>query len=133
MKRLALSMHCWIIGALRVGVSIGRLAAFPADQIVDRHVGHAAFDVPERLVHAADGVVQNGAVFPVRAVVAHLPGVFDLVDRMVQQERLEVAFDGGLDQVRALGEGGAAIAVEAVLIGQNFDHGQADAGRARFR
>jgi len=113
-----------------VGVDIGSLAAFAADEIVDRHVGHAAFDIPEGLIDAADGVVEHRAVFPVRAVVAGLPDVFDLIDGVVFEEGLQVAIDGGLDEVGALGEGGTAVAVEAVLIGGDFDDVEADAGGA---
>src|SRR6185312_11271956 len=110
-----------------VAVDVGRFTAFTADEVVDGHVGHAAFDIPEGLVDAADGVVEDGAVFPVRAVVAGLPDVFDLVDGVVGEEGLEVAFDSGLNEVGALGEGGAAVAVEAVLIGGDLDYVEADA------
>ena len=110
---------------MRVGV--GRLAAFAADQLVDGHVGLPALDVPERLVDAADGVVQRRAVAPVGAVVARLPDVLDAVHRLADEERLEVALDRRVDQVGALREGAAAVAVEAVLVGHDFDDGEPQA------
>ena len=45
------------------------------------------------------------------------------------QERLEVLLDRRLHQVGALREGGAAVAVEAVLVGGDLDHGEAHALR----
>ena len=45
--------------------TFGSLAAFSADELVDGHVGLPALDVPERLIDAADGVVQRRTVAPV--------------------------------------------------------------------
>ena len=120
------------LGAAGVGVGVGGFPAFSSGELIDRHAGLAALDVPERLVDAADGVVENGAVFPVRAVVAGLPDVFDAVGGFPQQKGLEVFLDRGLDQVGALRERGAAVAVKAVLIGGDFDHGEAHALRFAF-
>ena len=93
------------------GSSSRRRAALAAEQLVERHVGALALDVPERDVHAAHRVEQHAAVAPVRADVGRLPDVFDLVDVASDEKRLEVLVDGGLDDQGALGEGGAALAV----------------------
>ena len=119
-------------GAVGVAVGVDGFAALAAGQLIDRHAGLAAFDVPQRLIDAADGVVQDRAVFPVRAVVAGLPDVLDAVGGLAEEERLQISLDGGLDQVGALGEGGAAVAVEAVLVGGDLDDGEAHAGRLAF-
>ena len=120
-------------GAAGVGVGVGGFAALAAGELIDGHAGLAALDVPQRLVDAADGVVEHGAVLPVGAVVAGLPDVFDAVGGFAEQERLEVFLDRGLDQVGALREGGAAVAIEAVLVGGDLDDGEAHALRARIR
>src|ERR1035438_215769 len=112
------------IGAAGVGVTVDGLAAFSARKLVHRHAGLPALDVPERLVHAADGVVQHRAVLPVGAVVTGLPDVFDAVGVLAHQERLQVAFHRRLHQVGALREGGAAVAVETVLVGSDLHHGE---------
>ena len=128
MNRLALSTTSWIVGAVRVRVAIRRLAALAAHKLVHRHAGLAALDVPQRLVHAADGVVQHRPVLPVGAVVAGLPDVLDAVRGLAEQQRLEVLLHGGTHQVGALREGGAAVAVEAVLVGRDLDHREPHAG-----
>ena len=48
---------------------------------------------------------------------------------LAHQERLQVFFDRRDHQVGALRKGGAAIPVEAVLIGQDLDDYQAETGR----
>ena len=93
------------VGATGVRVGIGGFAALAASQLVDGHAGLAALDVPQSLVDAADGIVQYRAVFPVRAVVAGLPDVFDAIGGFADEERLEVSLDCGLHQVGALREG----------------------------
>jgi hypothetical protein len=103
--------------ATGVRVGIGGFAALAAGQLVDGDAGLAALDVPQRLVDAADGIVQYRAVFPVRAVVAGLPDVFDAIGGFADEERLEISLHCGLHQVGALREGGTAVAVKAVLVG----------------
>jgi len=68
---------------------------------------------------------------PIGTVVAGLPGVLDAVGRLADQQRFEILLDCGRHQVGALGEGRAAVAVKAVLIGDDLDHDQAHAGRLR--
>ena len=121
-------MVCWNLGAGGVRVAIDGLAALAAEQLIDRHAGLAALDVPQRLVDAADGVVQHRAVAPVGAVVAGLPDVVDAVGGLADQERLQILLDRGIDQVGALREGGAAVAVQAVLVGGDLDDGEPQAG-----
>jgi hypothetical protein len=119
------------LGTVGVGVGIDSLAHFAACELIDGHAGLAALNVPERLIDTADGIVEDRSVLPVGAVVAGLPDVLDTVCGLTEQEWLEVSFDGRLDEIGALGEGGAAVAVEAVLIGGDLDDGEADAfGRA---
>ena len=67
------------LGAGGVRVAIGGFAALAAQKLVDRHARLASFDIPERLIDAADGVVQHRAIAPVGAVVAGLPDVFDAI------------------------------------------------------
>ena len=109
-----------------VGVAVGGLAHLAAEELVDGHPRLAALDVPQRHVHAAHGVVEDGAVAPVGAVVHGLPEVVDPVRLPADQEGLEVAVDGGDHQVGALGVGGAAVAVEPVLVRRDLHDHQAE-------
>src|SRR5262249_38123723 len=127
---LARAIDCLrIVFALRVRIAIGGFAALASQQLVDGETGLAAFDVPQRLVDTTDGVVQDRTVAPVGRVVAGLPGVVDAVRGFACQEGLQIFFDRGHHQVGALSEGGAAIAVEAGLIGGDFDHTETQARR----
>src|SRR6185369_5758037 len=123
------------IGKIRsvgVAVTIGGLAAFAARKLVDGHAGLTALNVPQRLIHTADRIIQNRAVFPVGAVVTGLPDVLNPVRRLTDQERLEVPFHRGLDQVGALRESGATIPVKAILVGRDLDHREPHAGGLAF-
>src|ERR1035438_8101409 len=112
------------VPARRVGIAIHGFPLFSSGQLVDGHAGLAAFDVPQSLVHAADGVIQDRTVAPVGAVVHGLPKVVDAIRRFADEKRAEVFFDGGIYQFRALREGAAPITVKAVLIGDDLDDGQ---------
>ena len=113
----------------RVRVAVRRLAGLAAEELVHGHPGLPSLDVPERHVDAADRVVEDGAVPPVRARVEGLPGVLDPVRGLADEERLEVAIHRGRDEVGPLREGGAAVAVEAVLVGRDLDHDEPQPGR----
>ena len=65
-------------------------AALPAPQLVARHVRQLALDVPQRHVHAADGVVQHGPVAPVAADHHGLPQVLDVARVLADDERADV-------------------------------------------
>jgi hypothetical protein len=110
-----------VVVSAGVGVEIDGFAGLAAGELVDGHPGLAALDVPKSLVDTADGVVEDGPVLPVGAVIAALPGVFDPVGWFADQEWLEVELDGGLDKVGALGKGSASVAVKTILIGCNLD------------
>ena len=96
------------VAPARVEVAGGAEAAFAAQQLVERHAGALALDVPQRDVHAAHRVEQHRAVAPVRAHIRRLPDVLDLVDVAADEERLQVLLDGGLDDEGPLRERGAA-------------------------
>src|SRR5262249_21498257 len=117
------------LGALRVPITVRRLTALAAEQLIDGKARLAALDVPQRLVHAADRVVQHRAIAPVRAVIAGLPGVIDAVGRLAGEERLEIFLHSRNDKVRTLREGGATIAVKSRLIGGDLDNAQPQPGR----
>src|ERR1700728_3447459 len=116
-------------GSGSVGVAIGGLATLAPKELIDGHTRLAAFDIPQRLVHAADGIIQHGAVAPIGAVIAGLPDIVDAVGVFTDQKRAQIFFDRGVDQFGALRERSAAVAVQAVLIGSDFDHGEPQAGR----
>ncbi len=102
-------------GAARVVVAVGAVPDLAAEELIERHPGALALDVPERDVHAAHRVEEHRPVAPVRAHVARLPDVLDLVDVAADEERLEVLVDRRLHDERALREGRAPPADEAGL------------------
>ncbi|SPF49850.1 hypothetical protein SBA4_4210005 [Candidatus Sulfopaludibacter sp. SbA4] len=116
-----------VVGAFGVAVAGGGFAAFATGELIDGHAGLPALDVPQSLVDAAQRIVEHRAVLPVRAVVAGLPDVLDAVGGLAHQEGLQISLHRGLHQVGTLGEGGAAVAVEAVLVGRDLDHREAHA------
>ena len=59
--------------------------------------------------------------------------VVDAIRGLADQERLQILLDGRDDQIGALREGAAAVAVEAVLIGQHLHDDQPHARRAGRR
>ena len=119
-------LHFLEVAPAGVVVAIGAVADLAAEQLVDRHVGALALDVPQRDVHAAHRVEQHAAVSPVRADVGRLPDIFDLVDVAPDEKRLEVLLDGGLHHQGALGEGGAAIADQARFARHDLHDDQSD-------
>jgi len=48
--------------------------------------------------------------------------------RIADEKRFQILFHAQVDQLGALREGGAAVSVEAVLIGRDLDHAQTRAG-----
>ena len=72
----------------------GRLSRLAAEQVVDRHPRHLALDVPQGLVDAADGVVEDGAVAPVGGHVAGLPYVLDFGRVLADEAGFQVIVDG---------------------------------------
>ena len=108
-------------------VAVRRHPRLAAEQLVDRHVGALALDVPQRLIDAAHRVVEHRAVAPIRADVHRLPDVFDVVRVFAFEERRQELVDRRDDRLGALVEGRAAKAVEPRLAGIDFDDRQPDA------
>ena len=104
-------------------------AAFAPEELIHGHAGLTALDVPQRLVHAADRVVEHRAVPPVGGVVAHLPGVLDAVGGPADQQRPQVFLHCRRHQVGPLREGCAPVTVQAVLVGGDLDDNQPDPAR----
>ena len=113
--------------AVGVTVDARSLAHLAAQQVVNGHIRHLALDVPQRFVHAGDGVVEHGAVAPVGADHAHLPDVLDAGDVLAHQQRLHVVGDRVRDRHPALGVGCAADAVQTGLGGHDLDDDQRNA------
>src|SRR5580692_739804 len=101
-------------------IAIDSKPGFTAEQLVDRHIGAFALDVPERLVEPAKRVVQHGAIAPVRAYKKRLPEVFDVVDILTHAEVGHVIVDGRHDHLGALGEGSTADAIQPGFRGLDF-------------
>src|ERR1700693_1736999 len=95
--------------------------AFTTQQFVDRHTRLTAFDIPQCLIYSADGVVQNRAIAPVRRVIHRLPATLDCIIWPAEQEWPQIPVHRLHNQIGALSESGTAVAVEPILISQNFD------------
>ena len=117
--------------AAGVEIAIRPVPDLAAEQLIERHPGALALDVPERDVDAAHRVEEHRPVAPVRAHVARLPDVLDLVDVAADEERLEVLVDRRLHDERALRERRAAPADEARLGRLDLHDHEADAVRRR--
>ena len=108
-----------------------REAALAPEQLIDRHVGPLALDVPQGLVQAAQRVVQHGPIAPVGAGVGVLPQVLDAIDVPALGEGSEVLVHGGGDGQRPLRKRGAPEAVQSRLAGLDLHHAQPDPLRRR--
>jgi hypothetical protein len=89
--------------AIYVDVDLRGLAAFAAQHVVDRHTGLTALDVPQRLIHAADGINQHWSVAPVGTVVHGLPEVSIRSAGFADHTWLEVLLHREIEQLGALG------------------------------
>src|SRR5450631_920529 len=78
-------------------VAGGSFPALASQKLVHRHACLASLDIPERLIHAADGVVQHRTIAPIGAVVAGLPDVLDTIGMLADEEWAQVLLDGGVD------------------------------------
>ena len=118
-----------VLGGRPVGVDVHvrGLAALAAEQVVDGHARLLALDVPQRLIHTGDGVVQHRPVAPVPVHHRHLPDLLDARDVATDQERLEVVLDSGGNRVDALGEGRTSHAVQPGLGRHHLDDREAGA------
>src|ERR1700722_4288794 len=103
-----------------MGIAVDGETGLAAEQLIDGHIGAFAFDVPKGLVEPAECVVEDGSVAPVRADKKGLPEVFDVVYVFADAEIGHIVVDGGHDDFGALGESGAAHAVEAGFGGLYF-------------
>ncbi len=125
-----------VLGAAGVDVDGRRVPRLPSPQVVYRHAGHLALDVPQRLVDAAQRVVQHGTVAPVRRHIAGLPDVLDVPGVLPDGERPQVVVHRRQHCSGTLGERCAAHPVKlrlrrldlhdhqtyAVRLGQNHPH-----------
>ena len=74
------------------GVPVGAqpVPGRPAEELVDRHPGQLALDVPQRHVHRGDRGHRDRAAAPVRGPVQELPGVLDPVRVLADQQLRDV-------------------------------------------
>ena len=93
------------VGPVHMTIHRYALAHLAAEKVINRHVCHFALDVPERHVHAGDGVVDDGAGAPVGVLVHELPELADAADIAPDQQRLEIGLDQVLHRKMAIGEG----------------------------
>lgn len=112
------------------GVDVdGGDAAATAEEIIKRHPGELALDVPEGHVGTGDRVVEHGAAAPIAADGEHRPDVCDVVHGAADDLGFHVLLDRGGDRERALGKGGAPQPNEVRLVRLDFHHDQPDALR----
>ena len=117
------------IAARSVRIQRRSLAALTTEQLIDGHARPLALDIPQRLVHAGERVVEHRPTAPVGADVGRLINVFDVVRIAPDQERLEILLDRRDHDQRALSEGRAAKAIQAGLARLDFHDDESDAIR----
>ena len=115
------------IGTVHMAVHRNTGAHFAAEQVVHRHVGHFALDVPQGHIHTGDGIVDDGAAAPVGVLVHQLPQVGDVAHILADQQRTQIGLNEMLHGQVAVSEGGAAQTVQARLAGLHLHHHQIDA------
>src|SRR5579883_1838746 len=92
------------VASAGMGIAWHGEPAFTAQQFVDRHSRTFAFDVPERLVKPAQGIVQDWAVAPIGAGVSGLPQIFDVVGIASPAKGIQILVDRSFDRQRPLVE-----------------------------
>ena len=117
------------IPTIHMAIHRHALAALAAEQLVQGHVGHFAFDVPQGHVHTGDRIVLDGAIAPVAVLVHELPDVVDVRNITADQQRAQIFFHNHLDGQVPVSEGTAAQAVQARLAGFHLHHQKVDAFR----
>lgn len=117
------------VAAIDVAVHRHALPALAAEQLVQGHVGHFAFDVPQGHVHTGDRIVLDGAIAPVAVLVHELPDVVDVRNIPADQQRAQIFFHHQLDGQMPVSEGTAAQAIQARLAGFHLHHQKVDAFR----
>ena len=110
-----------MVATAGVGVAGDRGAAGSAQQFVHRHPSLLPLDVPQGHVDAAQRGVEDGAAAPVAAIVHALPDVFDAAGLAANQQRSQALFEGRGDSGGVIVLAGRADAVEAGLVGDDFD------------
>ncbi len=116
-----------------VGMSVcrGGLAALSAEELVHRHPGHLALDVPEGHVDARNRVVLRRSIAPVGVVVHRLPDILDAGDVPAREERVQVVVDEAGDRLVPVGQRSAAQPVQAGLRGFHLYDDEIDSGGRR--
>src|SRR5437764_13211166 len=105
-----------------MGIAIHREAGLAAEQSVNRHGRPLAFDVPERLVQSTQGIIQHGAVSPIRTGVSSLPKILDVIGVSSATERVEILVDSRFDREGQVVQRSATQAIETGLTGVKSDH-----------
>ena len=107
--------------AVSVGIDMSRFARLAAEQLVDRHVGLLALNVPQRLINPRHGIVQNRPIAPVAVEHGHLPDLLNAGNIMTEQIGFQVLFQRRHHGMKLGGKTGAAYPIQPRLRGQHFD------------
>ena len=116
-------------GTVHMAVHRNTGAHFAAEQVVHRHIGHLAFDVPKGHINTGNRVVHNGTAAPVSVLMHELPQLGNVADLLANEKRTQVGLDEMLDRQVAVGKSGTAQAVQARFAGFHLDNHQIDSLR----
>ena len=100
-----------------------------SEQLIERHIGQLALDIPERHIDTGNGVIFDWTVTPIGILVHQLPELFNGLRVAPEQQRLEILFKKAFDGQMTISKSRAAQAVQAILIGFNLDDDKIDAFR----
>jgi len=82
------------VPAAAMSVTVSGESAFASEQLIDGHIRPFSFYVPQGLVEAAEGVVQDRAVTPIGTRISVLPHVLYVVGVAALSKGIQIFIDG---------------------------------------
>ena len=113
--------QCLVILTAGMRITRHRRTTSTAQQIIDRHAGLLALDIPQRHIDTAQGRVEDGPCTPITAGKKRLPNIFDAADLAADQHRPQALFDRGDHRRGVVVLAGRADTVKPGLVGDNLD------------
>jgi hypothetical protein len=106
-----------------VSVEGRSVPTFTSQKLIYRHIGPLPLDIPQGHVHAAERVVEDGAVPPVGTNKGRLKNILDLVRVFANEKRFQIFVHRCGNRERSLRERSTPKPIEPRFAGYNFhDH-----------
>ena len=117
------------ISAIRMPVYRYTFTAFSTEQLIQRHIRHLSFDVPQSHIHTGNRIVGDRTVSPVSILMHQLPQILYGIHISSPKQRIQIFLYYGFYCQMAIGKCGTAKAVQSRLICLHLYHDQIDALR----